>query len=442
MIIKCNIKGLNNPIILFNKNKHFQNFENDGSIRYKVTEISNVIFESDKSSYYVSDDVFDTNVIRKYGQRKFIGNNASNIHSTIRSEKLSGEGWWNHDYAQWINSANINPNDVKATYKDIEDKTDTNYINAPHGIVIDKCKFIGFGVGLTVKGTYNSKITNTEFARCKIGMVTDHAGTLPGKLSDSKSKVTTLYVENCLFDDISYFGIYGESLLQAKIYNNIFQPVGISLVLIAGADNYFYNNYSEIVYAGVLLATNDVKNCVIENNFTNKEYSTYNTYVRYGSNNTIGKHTGNPKCYVAAQSINSDFDELLELTKDNYFYTNGNSQARNKSKFAIFTTTGTGSNIDVEIKKSSRADGTIPNLRISQTGIEFTGIEEILSIESLEDYNNKSLITYYNVANGGNPKVMYVETWDETNKTFTRKDLRISGTKHTFKVAFNDGYKV
>lgn len=434
--------GINNPTILFNDNERFQNFECDGSARYEVTKIEGITFESDKSHYYnMNCDVKEKEVVRKYGQRIWIGNNTKNVYSSNYNEMLNGTGWWNQDYSQWIESKNINPDDIKATYSNITNKTDTNIISAPFGIVIDKCKFIGFGVGLTLKGTYGSKIVNSEFARCKIGIVTDHAGSLPGKLSDSKSKVTTLYIENCLFDDISYFGIYGESLLQAKIYNNIFQPVGISLVLIAGADNYFYNNYSEIVYAGVLLATNDVKNCRIENNFTNREYSKYNTYVRYGSYNDIGKHTGNPKCYVAAATENNNFDELLDLEKDNYFYTNGNSIARNKSKVAIFTTTGTGNNITTEVKKTTRADGTIPNLRISQTGIEFTGIEEILSIELLQDYNHKGIISYYNIENNGNEKVFYIEEWNEDSKTFTRKDLRTEGTKCSFRVAFNDGYK-
>lgn len=442
LILKCNMKGINNPILLFNENKRFQNFECDGSTRYEVKTIEGITFESNKSSHYnMNCDVTDITVIRKYGQRIFIGNNANNIYSTNRNEMLNGTGWWNRDYNQWIDSSNINIDDVKETYNTLENKTDTNYINAPYGIVIDKCKFIGFGVGLTIKGTYGSKIVNSEFARCKIGIVTDHAGTLPGNLSDSKSKVTTLSIENCLFDDISYFGIYGESLLQAKIYNNIFQPVGIPLVLIAGADNYFYNNYSEIVNTACLLATNDVKNCVIENNFTNKEYSKYNTYVRYGSYNKIGKHTGNPKCYVAPSTENNDFNELLELTKDNYFYTNGNSIERNKTKFAVFTTNGTGSNITTEIKQSSRVDNTIPNLRISQSGIEFTGNEEILSVEVLQDYNNKSIITYYNIENDGNHKVFYVEQWNDTSKTFERKDLRTLNTKCSFRVAFNDGYK-
>ena len=442
LIFKCNMKGFNNPIILFNDNNRFQNFECDGSVRYQVTSLEGIIFESDKSSYYnMNCDVKDRNVIRKYGQRIWIGNNSKNVYSNNYDEMLSGIGWWNQDYSQWIESKHIDKDDVKSTYANITNKTETNMIKAPYGIVIDKCKFIGFGVGLTVIGTYGSKITNTEFARCKIGVVTTHAGMLPGKLNDSKSKVTTFYVENCLFDDISYFGIYGDSLLQAKIYNNIFQPVGISLVLIAGADNYFYNNYSEIVNSGVLLATNDVKNCVIENNFTNKEYSKYNTYVRYGLYNTIGKHTGNLKCYVAAACQNSDFDELLELEKDNYFYVNGNSQARNKTKYVIFTTTGIGTGINVGIKKSTRPDQSIPNLRISQTGLEFTGIEEILSVECLQDYNSKCLITFYNIENGGNPNVFYVEEWDDNTKTFVRKDLRTNGVKCSFRVAFNDGYK-
>lgn len=443
LIIKCNMKGINNPIILFNDNNRFQNFECDGSRRYEVKEIIGIIFESDKSSYYnMNCDVKNSDVIRKYGQRIWIGNNNKNVYSSNYNEMLNGSGWWNQDYSQWINSSNINLDDVKSTYNNITFKTDTNMINAPYGIVIDKCRFIGFGVGLTVIGTYGSKITNTEFARCKIGMVTTHAGILPGNLSDSKSKVTTLYIDNCLFDDISYFGIYGDSLLQAKIFNNIFQPVGVSLVLIAGADNYFYNNYSEIVNTGVLLATNDVKNCVIENNFTNKEYSKYNTYVRYGSYNEVGKHTGNPKVFVAAATENNNFNELLELEKDNYFYTNGNSIARDKTKYAIFTTTGvSGTTFNTDVKKSSRKDNTMPAHRISQSGIEFTGIEEILSVECLQDYNSKCMLTFYNIENGGNPKVFYVEEWDDDAKSFVRKDLRQDGVKCSFRVAFNDGYK-
>lgn len=445
LILKCNIKGIGNPIILFNENQGFKNYENNGSKRYKVTEITGVIFESDKSKYFnMNDEVTDTNVIRKYGQRIWIGNKTTapnNIYSDNIEEMKNGEGWWNKDYSQWIEGGNLNPDDIKSTYANINFKNDTNIINAPHGIVIDKCKFIGFGVGLTLKGTYGSKIVNTEFARCKIGLVTDHAGSLPGKLSDSKSKVTTLYIENNLFDDISFFGIYGESLLQAKIYNNIFQPVGISCVLIAGADNYFYNNYSEIVHIGTLLATNDVKNCKIHDNFTNKEYSKYCAYVRYGSFNEILKHTGNQKCYVAASTENNNFDELLNIEKDNYFYTNGNAIARNKSKFAVFTTTGNGNNFDVEVKKTSRKDGTIPSLRVSQTGIEFNGTEEILSVEVLQDYNNKSLLSYYNIEGNGNHKVIYVEQWNKETKDFERKDLRIAGSKCSFKVAFNDGYK-
>lgn len=445
LIVKCNMIGVGNPIILFNENNRFQNFECDGSIRYEVKKLEGIIFESDKSDHYnMNCDVTDKSVIRKYGQRIFIGNKTTepnNIYSAVREEMLNGTGWWNRDYSQWINSDNIDVDDVKTTYNTLENKTDTNMINAPYGIVIDKCKFIGFGVGLTIIGTYCSKIIDSEFARCKIGIVTTHAGMLPGKLNDSKSKVTTLIIENNLFADISYFGIYGDSLLQAKIYNNIFQPVGISVVLVAGADNSIYNNYNEIVHSGVLIATNDAVNNVIENNFANKLYSSYNTYVRYGLNNRIGKHTGNVKCYVAAPVVNSDFDENLELEKDNYFYTNGNAIARDKSKFAVFTTKGTGTGLEFDVKKSSRKDNSMPAVRVSQTGIEFNGTEEILSVELLQDYKNKGIITFYNIEGNGNPKVCYIEDWNEELKTFNRRDLREKDSVCSFRVSFNDGYK-
>ena len=70
LIIKCNIKGENNPIILFNSGEGFKNYEPDGSVRYDITNIEGITFESDKSSYWnKSADVTDTDVIRKYGQR-------------------------------------------------------------------------------------------------------------------------------------------------------------------------------------------------------------------------------------------------------------------------------------------------------------------------------------------------------------------------------------
>lgn len=449
LVLKCDIKGQNNPILLFNKNNGFTNYEKDGTVKYTIKKIDGVIFESDKSCCWKESltdvEITRKDVILKYGQRIFIGNKTTqpnNIFAESEKDIKNGTGWWNRDYNQWIESENVDVENTKTVYADIPNKEETNVISAPRGIVISNCRFSGFTVGLTLKGTYNSDLYNCEFSRCKIGVVTTHAGTLPGALQDTAAKVTTLEIHKCLFEDISYFGVYGDSILQAKIHNNIFQPVGVAVVLTAGADNHIYDNYHEIVHTGVILSTNDVTNCLIENNYTNKKYSKYAVYMRYGKYNKIGKHLGNVKVYVAPSTENNDFDEILELTKDNYFYVNGNSIARNKSKFVIFTTTGVGgAGIVTKVKQNSRADNILPPLRVSQTGLEFTGIEEILSVEVLQDYNHKAIVTYYNVENGGNPKVFYVEEWDDTKKEFVRKDLRTEGAKCSFRVAFNDGYK-
>ena len=451
LILKTNIYGINKPIILFNENERFTNYEADGSKRYNIKKIENIIFESDKSSYWNSTDagasynqnVTKKDVIRKYGQRVYIGNKTTapnNIHSTNENETLNGTGNPFNDYNQWVNASSLNLNDIASTFEAITDKSNTNIITNPNGIIINNCHFIGFGIGLTLKATYNSQIINSSFERCKIGMLTISGGTLPGDLQDSNAKITTLKIENNLFSDIKYFGMYNHSLLQSNVTNNIFQPVNLGIVLLNSADNEIKNNYNEIIYAGVLVASNNAYRNNIERNFTNNTYSTYNVYLKYGVKNNFGEPINNIKGYVASSTENNDFDEKFDLTISNaYFYANGNAINRSKTKYAVFNTTGNGTGITTTLVKTNRKHDVLPSITNSQAGLYLNGKEEILSIECLD--NGIHTLSYYNVASDGNPKVCYVRKWDSETSSFNQEDLRTNDTTHTFRVTFNDGYK-
>ena len=450
LILKCNLKGIENPIILFNNGQGFINYELDGSKRYDISKIENITFESDKSSYWNSENAGESynnnvtkkDVIRKYGQRIYIGNKTStpnNIHSTNENDTLDGTGFWNNDYSQWVNGDGINPDSISISYNAIEDKNDTNIITTPNGIIIDNCKFYGFSIGLTIKATYNSIIENSFFSRCKIGIVTDSGETLPGNLSDGNAKVTTLKVNNNSFTDIKLFGMYCKSLLQSLITNNIYQPVNIGNVLITCAENEISNNYNEIVYCGTLLATNDCIRNKISRNFVSKIYSTYNFYLKYGVYNIFEEPLASVKGYVAASTENNDFDEKCDLTKTSYFYINGNSIARNKTKYAVFKTIGTGSNITKELIKTNRPDNVLPSINVSGQGIYFNGLEEILNIECLNNGNN--LVRYYDVGNTGNPNVAYLNKFNNDTHLFEELDVRTLNQTNVFRVTFNDGYK-
>lgn len=449
LVLKVNIRGTG--VFLFDNGTGFTNFEADGSKRYDITSLQLGRVESNKSSFWNSTDAgesFDVavekkDVIRKYGQRVFIGNKTTtpnNILSNNSQEKLDGTGFWNKDYSQWNSSNGLDLNDIRNSYNSLSNKEDTNILSLPRGARIE-CEFVGFGVGLTLKGSYDIDLRKSSFKRCKVGVVTDHGGTLPGLLGNANSKCTTITIAKCLFEDISFASIYANSLLQSKIKDNIFQPSKLGVVLITAAENDIYENYNEIVFSGVMIHTNDAKRNNIRRNFANTSYVTWQVYLRYGVNNVVNELLAGNKVYVHAAVTNSDFDNTCDVTMDtSFFYVNGNSIDRRKSKVAVFTTTGTsGTGMTSVVKSSTRKDGSAPKFTFSQAGIFFNGIEEILSVELLSDNNKIGRLSYYDIDNAGNPKTMYLDIWDNTNKTFVRKDIRENGVKYTFRVAFNDG---
>ena len=81
----------------------------------------------------------------------------------------------------------------------------------------------------------------------------------------------------------------------------------------------------------------------------------------------------------------------------------------------------------------------MPSVTISQAGIYFNGKEEILSIECLNGGNH--IVAYYDIQNTGNPKVAFLNRWNDTDKTFERIDVRTLNSINSFRVTFNDGYK-
>jgi hypothetical protein len=171
--------------------------------------------------------------------------------------------------------------------------------------------------------------------------------------------------------------------------------------------------------------------------------------MRYGIENKIELCKGKSNVFAHAAITDCDFDRTCEVTGDEWFFhPNGNSVDRNKQKLCMFTTTGTGDKtgtidigITISVKKSTRFDNSHPTLTTSQTGIYFNGNEDILSVEVMTDNSEIARLSYYNPDTDGDGKVVYVDVWDNTNKTFVRKDVRDSGITFTFRVAFTDGLK-
>jgi hypothetical protein len=459
IILKCNLIGIG-AILLFNKGHNFKNYEVDGSKRYDISFIRGVTFESDKTSYWNTSQagqsydslVTNPDVKRKYGQRVYIGNKTTtpnNICSTVSAERLNGTGFWNKDYTQWTTLGAVNFNDIDGFYWTISNKEDTNKITAPNGIIFSDCEFIGWKIGLTIYGAYNSGFYNMKFKRCGIGVDCQDGGYLPGALWDANSRCTTLTFDKIWFEDISYFGIYGFSVLQSKVHDVIFQPCKVGILLYHAADNDITENYFEIGHSFTHFASNNAFNNVLFRNFCNTSYSVYQAHMRYGVKNKVGVCKGKTNVFAHPAITNCDFDGTCTVERDvNYFHPNGNSVDRTMPKVCVFTTTGTGDKtgtvnmgITLNVKKSTRFDDSSPSITTSQQGIYFNGNEDILSIEIMTSETEVARLSYNNPNTDGNTKVIFVDVWNNTTKTYIRKDIRDLGKKYTFRVAFTDGFK-
>ncbi|MDQ1003960.1 hypothetical protein QFZ28_004360 [Neobacillus niacini] len=459
IILKCNMVG-NKATLLFNEGHNFKNYETDGSRRYDISFIKGIIFESDKTSYWNASQagqsydslVTNPDVKRKYGQRVYIGNKTTtpnNICATDSTEKMNGTGFWNKDYTQWTTLGTVNFEDIDTFYWTITNKEDTNKITAPEGITFTECEFVGWKIALTIYGAYNSTFYNMKFKRCGIGVDCQDGGYLPGSLWDTNSRCTTLTFDKIWFEDISYFGINGFSLLQSKIHDVIFQPCKVGIVLYHAADNDIKENYFEIGHSLVHVGTNNALNNEMYRNYCNEAYSVYQVHMRYGVENKVGLCKGKANVFAHAAITNSDFDGTCVVEGDEWFFhPNGNSVDRTKPKVCVFTTTGTGDKtgavdigIAVTVRKSTRFDNSSPAITTSQMGLYFNGNEDIHFIEVMTAETDIARLSYYKPNTDGNTNVMFVDVWDNTNKTFVRKDIRDLGQKVSFRVSFTDGLK-
>lgn len=444
-----------NTLFLFVEGYGFTNFEADGSVRYEIEFIKNITFESDKTSYWNTTDAGEaydatvTNALAKrvYGQRVYIGNKTIGTDNNITpsTDKNNPFGFWNQDYNQWRDSSGLDLNNLyNSTLYTSIDKSDTNIISTAKGVIFENVDFAGFAVNLTLKTAYTSEFKNCNFYRCNIGIDALDGGTLPGSLASVGSKVTTITVYKCIFSDISFCAVNGYSLLESQIRDNVFQPCKIGVILYAGAENAFYENYNEVMFAGIFIMSVDANSNLIHTNFANTTYTTWNVYIRNGSKNKVRDLRFNRKVYVHADAKNNDFSGDCEVTimDNNYFWTHGNSIDREKPKTSIIKAIGTGAGCTLEVKYTTRLNNQALKMIASGEGIEFNGNEIILSVEPMEYQTLGAQVGYYDIAGTGTHRVLYFSRFDSTATppNFVSRDVRTSGQVNVFRVTYLDGY--
>lgn len=441
LIIKADTigHGMNNSQIVFAEGKGFRTYVS--TTEFYAVDIKNIGFISDKSSYWNATDAgasYDSAVTRPdvkrlYGARVWKGNRTStpnNICANDPTDKLNGTGFWEKDYAQWMQTFGVAA-DISLAGS-ISFNADTCiYYGFKAVKTISGCMFQGFDA-FVVTGTYTLNIQSNNFVAMKKGILFINASYIGG---DPFARVTTIGVQNNSFNDC-WVGIYAADFLQGTINNeNVFEPtiVGIYIGVGGAPACLIQQNNFEINHTAIYHEPNEENNGIIGPNFGNIIYTYYVLWLNFGRNITVlaPSQSIQQKIYISPDVQLSNFPAgcQLMLTQPN-FLQKGNAVGRGDAKFVIYKITG--------------VSGTSANIEV----------ENVAGAGSVPFYNNDTVIGYLNPAialSGANGlfvppniiplKLELLNYANELIDTFPLDDPYTGNHTYFFKV-FNDSTNV
>ena len=432
-------------VIIFNEGFGFRTYDTP-SVRYFIPEISGLSLHSDKSSHwntlgagdsYVPDiSKFMTRL--KYGQRVAKGNKITtpnNILALDSQQQQDGTGFWNKDYSQWTQSANV---EVNISDVPLSVTSDSCIIySEDRRKVIRDCNFFGFKHGLVLAGTTQIGLSDLLFASCRVGVFAAEGNYVGGSFA---AKTTTLDMQRCLFEDVD-IGVYGASLLQSKIRDtNVFQPCRVGVYVGDGgaAGTRISGNYFEVGHTFFYHKPNLPMRGAVADNFTNTSYARYLAWCNSGQELRFSEPQGLQTIRMAAGVQLSDVDSRFLLEVDpNFFVTNRNVIDGAKPKQFIIRTLGVGGT-SVTITKlwssvNTKAGSILaPAVTGSQAGLAITQTttSRVLAVEMMDE---NAVFSYFD-ADGESPQNKAVYYFSKINDTAI--DLREAGIVHTIKITW------